>query len=64
MKSIDKNNTKYYELVEVFDNEHYKIKASSLNNEEEIVCPYDSTMKICKKDGKVFVKKTSRLRPF
>ncbi len=64
MKIIDKSSSKYATIIEVRNNEYYKIKTNELNDEEEIVCPNDSTMKVCKKDGKVFVKKTSRLKPF
>jgi len=64
MKIIDKKHEGYDNIVKLLDSDNYKIDTTKLHEEEEIICPTDNTMKVCKKDGKIYIKKTSRLYPF
>lgn len=64
MKIIDKSHAKYDSIVKLLDSENYNVDTTKLKEEEEIICPTDKTMKVCKKEGKIFIKKCSRLYPF
>lgn len=63
MTIIDRTNPRYNKLIEI-NTDSYKIKAKQLDNDEEIECPLDRSMKVCKKNGKIVVKKKSLFHPF
>lgn len=60
---LKKTDPTYFKYVEI-QGIDYNIKTKELEDGVELVCPNDPTMKVCKKDGKIFLKKKSRLNPF
>lgn len=63
MKIVDKSTTKYNEVVEVLDNKNYNIDTNTLQEDEYVVCPYDSDMLVTRKNNKIIVIKKSFRNP-
>lgn len=48
MRIIDKNDSKYPEVVQVSTDKKYKIHCSKLEPDDAVVCPFDKNMKVGK----------------
>jgi hypothetical protein len=65
MNEVKKDHEKYKSVISVYNPKQYEVDTDQLDNDEEITCPDDSTMKFAKNaDGSISIKKQAKFLGF